>query len=537
MAIAPITWHLEMKGGDAARAELDRLSEAFNRAKASGAGYGKEQRALSTAVSRRLNEDRMQGRLLLAQHTSLLKVSRAISTITSISRSLLTISNALNISKISGNLQDIETMTINKELNELKRKRGELEDAGLKYGKEWITVVEEINIKEAQLKQNNQDLIDQKWDNMITSILATFSTIGIIFSNLINNKTILAALIKAGTFFGALFGGLFTFVSSTIIAAGTWLKTSLFGAGISKAAIQSGARAGGLFGTAFIINAAKPLSIITAILGGQAIVEYLKDNVEWYKKANEENSKYWDSLLNLPSGTSQKGMFEGIGDMMSPTTMNDEPKSKKSPTSSINEKDIKKQVNFFQPLLDLFTKGLPQAFGETETKLEDTMSNVIPTTIATNAPIIVEGFKSMWNAVVAITNAAGTGLIAGVNSIFYSLISSMNRAISAYNSAASRMRQSTIPMLSFSPAMFTPIPNIKAATGFDGMVNRPTMFLAGEAGPEQVSITPNGGGRSGGGNTLIINVGGSVVTERKLAQIVDQYQKQNLKSRGFTGFG
>ena len=69
------------------------------------------------------------------------------------------------------------------------------------------------------------------------------------------------------------------------------------------------------------------------------------------------------------------------------------------------------------------------------------------------------------------------------------------------------------------------------------MVNRPTMFLAGEAGPEQVSITPNGGGRSGGGNTLIINVGGSVVTERKLAQIVDQYQKQNLKSRGFTGFG
>ena len=143
----------------------------------------------------------------------------------------------------------------------------------------------------------------------------------------------------------------------------------------------------------------------------------------------------------------------------------------------------------------------------------------------------------MWNGVIAITNTAGAGIVAGVNSIFGSLISAMNSAIAAYNSAASRLRQSSIPMLSFSPGTFSPISAIKAATGFDGMVNRPTMFLAGEAGPEQVSITPNGGGRSGGGNTLIINVGGSVVTERKLAQIVDQYQKQNLKSRGFTGFG
>ena len=67
------------------------------------------------------------------------------------------------------------------------------------------------------------------------------------------------------------------------------------------------------------------------------------------------------------------------------------------------------------------------------------------------------------------------------------------------------------------------------------MVNRPTMFLAGEAGPEQVTISPNG--QSSGGNTIIINVAGSVVTEKRISQMVDQYQKQNLKSRGFTGFG
>ena len=39
---------------------------------------------------------------------------------------------------------------------------------------------------------------------------------------------------------------------------------------------------------------------------------------------------------------------------------------------------------------------------------------------------------------------------------------------------------------------------IPAADGFNGMVNKPTMFLAGEAGSEHVSITPSGGSGSGG---------------------------------------
>lgn len=50
---------------------------------------------------------------------------------------------------------------------------------------------------------------------------------------------------------------------------------------------------------------------------------------------------------------------------------------------------------------------------------------------------------------------------------------------------------------------------VKAAGGFDGMVNGPTMFLAGEAGSEHVRITPHGGG-GGGGVTVVIN--GTLVT-------------------------
>lgn len=43
---------------------------------------------------------------------------------------------------------------------------------------------------------------------------------------------------------------------------------------------------------------------------------------------------------------------------------------------------------------------------------------------------------------------------------------------------------------------------IPAATGYDGMVSKPTMFLAGEAGPEHVNITPQGGNVGGMGGTV-----------------------------------
>jgi hypothetical protein len=49
-----------------------------------------------------------------------------------------------------------------------------------------------------------------------------------------------------------------------------------------------------------------------------------------------------------------------------------------------------------------------------------------------------------------------------------------------------------------------PVTGYVAARGFHGMVNKPTMFLAGEAGAEHVNITPNGQG--GGGGSITINI-------------------------------
>ena len=54
----------------------------------------------------------------------------------------------------------------------------------------------------------------------------------------------------------------------------------------------------------------------------------------------------------------------------------------------------------------------------------------------------------------------------------------------------------------------------KAATGYEGMVSRPTLFMAGEAGSEHVSITPSGGGvNAGRGGNVYIDLRGAFVPD------------------------
>ena len=67
-----------------------------------------------------------------------------------------------------------------------------------------------------------------------------------------------------------------------------------------------------------------------------------------------------------------------------------------------------------------------------------------------------------------------------------------------------------------------------AATGMDEMVTKPTLILAGEAGPEHVNITPTGGGATGG--NISININGGMVdqnfVEGELAEAIKQAMRR-----------
>lgn len=83
---------------------------------------------------------------------------------------------------------------------------------------------------------------------------------------------------------------------------------------------------------------------------------------------------------------------------------------------------------------------------------------------------------------------------------------------------------------------FTEIGGYRAASGYEGLVSKPTMFLAGESGSEMVKITPLGSMKSSGGGTTIIQniyVQGSILAEREVERISDRALKRDLKRVGF----
>ena len=120
-----IRYKFSTTGTDEVKSELDQLADAFHRAKAAGGSFSKEQRALSPVMNGVINQTRLENRLFLAQHPNILKLSRAMSTLTSITRTILTISNAFNLSKIRGQQVDAQGIAGQNRINALIREQKE----------------------------------------------------------------------------------------------------------------------------------------------------------------------------------------------------------------------------------------------------------------------------------------------------------------------------------------------------------------------------------------------------------------------------
>lgn len=182
-----------------------------------------------------------------------------------------------------------------------------------------------------------------------------------------------------------------------------------------------------------------------------------------------------------------------------------------------------------ESFMNFFTVDLPGWFAlslETLTPLWDAIKG---------------GFTGFGNIIITVINFLAGGIVSGLNAIGQTIVDFVNSLISRYET----MRKSlgsigkALPQLNpltFTPLKITPIPLIEAATGFEGMVNKPTMFLAGEAGSEMVSISSRN--RGGSSMTVVINnnIGGSILTEKKVIDITLNSLKEELRRRGFTGY-
>ena len=563
----PLQWTVSIKGGNEVKATLAQLDEARRKQVITEKEYAQAVAQSGRQAGQMLNVSRQQEKILRAQFPALQKVSRAMSTLASISRMALTITNALNLARISGNLQDSATISIQNDLNAALRERDQLMKMGLEGSKAWIENEEEIILKTAELAEAHKKAADQFLIDMIT----TAGSIALVVNaavdlgikaipemkkfitaiQTLSGANVLASLSNLGKGFTDMFsklgGGSTKRAIGGIVALGAGmglLATGGFDALIGKSEkVEDKLKALGGIGAVGIGIALEVPEIAKIALIGTAIIVAITAIILFRKEigdafeyiAKHINAETVSAFFTetIPNAISQAGkdVYKFF--------VTDLPLWAGESWTSISSA-LAPLFEFFNsifgPIIQLFTDLITSS--QEDGGIFVAIWEGIKASISGVWTIITEQFTAFWNTLVTTMNTAGTSLTSGVNSIFGNMISALNSMITKYNSAATKMRQSTIQPIAFTPVSYTPIqPIIAAATGFNGMVNSPTMFLAGEAGPEQVSITPNGGGRSGSGSTLIINVGGSVVTERKLAQIVDQYQKQNLKSRGFTGFG
>jgi hypothetical protein len=163
-------------------------------------------------------------------------------------------------------------------------------------------------------------------------------------------------------------------------------------------------------------------------------------------------------------------------------------------------------------------------------------------TVATGAwTALKAGFVSFWNGLALVSNSGIRIIVGGIQTFVNSIVSAINTLISWYDAVAGRVG---LPAIALVPSVALPVPQIPlvaAAQGFEGIVSRPIMFLAGEGGrSESISIRPsNSAGiatATGTGSTNVtIIVQGNLATQQQFFRDVDRYFKTQARRYGFNG--
>lgn len=185
-------------------------------------------------------------------------------------------------------------------------------------------------------------------------------------------------------------------------------------------------------------------------------------------------------------------------------------------------------------LFQFFTQDIPIALGQAGVALTQFFLTDLPNWAGIGLNSLKTLFVNTWNGIISTTNFGVNAVISGVNSVINGAITAINAFISAINNILKKAKLGTISLIpKFQGIPPINIPMIAAAKGFNGMVNSPTFFMTGEGNrPEHVSITP-GGSSGGSGISVIVNVQGSILTERELFRRVDENLKNELRKRNY----
>lgn len=532
MAEIPLAWRFGIRGGRETAGEIRTIEQAFRdlearykTGKITLKEFRDEHRLLTQHVRALNSANRAQRASFEAMHPRLTQLGRTMSVVSGITNKFMTAMNAINIAQIA--FTGTTTAAAQAEAERNQRFR-EWSDAVAKFGpnsKEAADAADALRIAD----QNLKDQLKQDQTQQITNVLTLATTIAFLGSSIVSmlknipefkqqwrditdllggGKGKMAAALAGGAALagvGALAlatGGLEAFTDQNanmekkLKAVGGVLA---IGAGMTVMLSQLGGH--------IALVAAIATAIAVAVT---AIIVFRKELADFFTWLGENVDDAFNGFFKWLNEDIPKAFSDLGRDITNWYNDNIKP---------VFETDMVASVSGF---IDWTMQGgkiwWQQGWDGLEAIVKDWKTHIIDklTELRDEA---IKVLQEIWDRITgipgaiagAVTGTKGTTTIATPTTGGTKTATKKLNIIEAGNTA----------------------PVVKAAGGFGGIVNRPTLFLAGEAGAESVNITPRASGGPTAASTIIINIHGSVITERELYTNIDRYFKTELKRRGF----
>ena len=222
----PLEWKASIFGAEDVKAKLAEIRTEYQNGGIGIQEYTQKQTFLTRQLRQSNQTLGMQKSVFLATHPALNQLSRAMSIYGGVSRSVLSIMNAINLASIATHQFDQQIFDLNLQKLDQEKKIRQLKDQGREGTPEYDEEIAKLKEIVAQIKAIQEESKKQDLSNFVTSLTAIGTTVAVSTSAIIN---ILPHMTK-------LRGALTALTAVSWTAAGPWgaLAAAIIAVGVAS---------------------------------------------------------------------------------------------------------------------------------------------------------------------------------------------------------------------------------------------------------------------------------------------------------------
>jgi len=273
MGEIPITWKFKAVGSEELKTKLNEVNRLLNQQGTDVKDLDRAKRDYVRTANQVVRSQTQMKNIFLASHPNILRLSRAMSTMNSVFRAGMAVSQTLSLMFLR---QNSASAKVAETTLDVDIKQRAYNNAVRDFGAESDEAIRAFNELQGAIAANNEAVSEEK-ASALQKYFDIFATAGTVisttFTALTANPKVAEAVFKAASYAGKLFGWIFQGFVKLVVMAMDWLFPTLTG----KNAMAGTARAGTLLGTSF------GLSLIAAAAGaisGLALGTLLFDPID-----------------------------------------------------------------------------------------------------------------------------------------------------------------------------------------------------------------------------------------------------------------